>query len=284
MNKQIPRLCRKFLAPLFITAAVSLIFGQGYASDFLKKEPIAVKETYEKGEKAVKDNHAKGIVKKAKEQPAPAASTHPATSTHDEAIAAGAEEGLKRLTDGNKRYVAGGMIHKRQNAVRRTELAKGQHPFAVILSCSDSRVPPEIIFDQGLGDLFVVRTAGHVADDIAIASIEYAVEHLGVRLVLVLGHERCGAVTAAVNGGEAPGQIGKLVEAIKPAVEKAKAKVKHGDLLDEAVKANVKIVAEKLRSAKPILSEIADDGVLKIVGGYYDLDTGAVLITYKPCM
>ncbi len=278
MNRTMSRTHSRAFTLLVISAAVFLLIGQASASDFLKKEPGIVKEMQGKGEKGLKEGLTKGTAKKAKEEPAHAAADHGA------AIAVGAEESLKRLVEGNRRYAADKLVHARQNTLRRAELAKGQQPFAVILSCSDSRVPPEIIFDQGLGDLFVIRTAGHVADDIAIASIEYAVDHLGVRLIMVLGHERCGAVTAAVAGGEAPGQIGKLLEAIKPAVEKAKAKAKHGDLLDDAVKANIKVVAEKLRSSKPILTEVADDGLLKIVGGHYDLDTGVVSITYKPCM
>ncbi len=277
MNKRISRRCTKYLVPLVVAVPLFLMFGQAYSSDFLKKEHSAVKENHAKGEKALKESPAKKATGKTTQHPASAAA-----STHEAAASIGAEEGLKRLEEGNKRYVADRMIHKRQNTVRRAELAKGQHPFAVILSCSDSRVPPEITFDQGLGDLFVIRTAGHVADDVAIASIEYAVEHLGVRLVMVLGHKRCGAVDATVKGGEVPGQIGKLVAAIKPAVEKAKGK--HGDLLDEAVKANTKLVAEKLKSSKPRLAEVAEEGILKIVGAYYDLDTGAVSLTYKPCM
>ncbi|HEY4484757.1 MAG TPA: carbonic anhydrase, partial [Nitrospiria bacterium] len=122
------------------------------------------------------------------------------------------DKALTMLMEGNARYVEGKMLHPNQAADRMGELAKGQHPFAVILGCADSRVPPEIVFDQGLGDLFVLRVAGNIADDAVIGSIEYAVEHLGTTLVFVLGHERCGAVSAAVEvvtkGAKVPGHIG----------------------------------------------------------------------------
>ena len=158
---------------------------------------------------------------------------------------------------------------------RRTELAKTQHPFAAIVSCSDSRVPPEIVFDQGLGDLFVVRVAGNVINDEGLGSIEYAVDHLGTRLILVLGHQRCGAVDAAKQTiaakGKAPGHIQSLVTAIKPAVE-ATAK----DDLETTIKANVKNVVQALRSSTPILKAEVDSGKIQVVGGYYSLDTGAV--------
>jgi len=153
----------------------------------------------------------------------------------------------------------------------------------VVVSCSDSRVPPELLFDQGFGDVFVVRTAGNIVDSIELGSIEYAVDHLGTKLVLVLGHERCGAVTAALQGGEAPGNIKSVVDAIKPAIEKGKARhTGHGELLDSCIIANVKQVAEKIRKAAPILSEKVEDGMLKVVGAYYDLDSGAVNMTYLP--
>ena len=180
------------------------------------------------------------------------------------------------LIDGNKRYVEARMSHPNQTAQRRTEVAKGQHPFAAIVSCSDSRVPPEILFDQGLGDLFIVRLAGNIVDDAALASLEYAVEHLGVKYIMVLGHERCGAVEAAIKGGEAPGHIGTLVKAIQPAVDKARNQP--GDLLDNAVRANVTMVVRQLKSSTPILEESVKKGDLTVVGAYYDLDDGVVAI------
>jgi carbonic anhydrase len=162
-----------------------------------------------------------------------------------------------------------------QAAKRRAGLTKSQHPFAIILSCSDSRVPPEIAFDQGLGDLFVVRVAGNVINDEGLGSIEYSVDHLGTRLILVLGHQSCGAVKAAKEtiaaNGKAPGHIESLVTAIKPAVE-ATAK----DDLDATIRANVKNVVQALRSSTPILKAKVDSGEIQVIGGYYSLDTGAV--------
>lgn len=208
-----------------------------------------------------------------------------AVAAHHDLVEVSPEAALKLLVDGNRRYVAEKSAGPHRSAKRRVEISKGQHPFAVIVGCSDSRVPPEILFDQGLGDLFVVRTAGNVVDSVALGSIEYAVEHLGAKLIVVLGHERCGAVDATVKGGDAPANIRSVVEAIKPAVEKAKAKGAHGghgcDLLCGAVKSNVRIVAEKMHSS-PILSEFIDDGLLKVVGAYYDLDSGAATLTYRP--
>lgn len=182
---------------------------------------------------------------------------------------------LKKLSDGNKRFVSSNMQHGNQSQERIKELNTGQNPFAVIVSCSDSRVPPEIIFDQGLGDLFVIRTAGHVVDDIALASIEYAVEHLGVKLVVVLGHEKCGAVNAAVQGGELHGHLGELVGAINQAVESARNQ--SGDLLNNAIHNNVVDVISQLNSKSHIVSEILKEGHLIISGAIYKLSNGEVV-------
>jgi carbonic anhydrase len=184
-------------------------------------------------------------------------------------------EAISKLKEGNGRYTSANLQHPGQTTERRTELAKSQHPFAIILSCSDSRVPPEIVFDQGLGDLFVARVAGNVINDEGLGSIEYAVDHLGSRLIVVLGHQNCGAVKAAretiAAKGKAPGHIQSLVTAIKPAVE---ATLK-GDL-DATIKANVKHVVDTLRSSKAILKAKVDSGEVKVIGGYYSLDTGSV--------
>jgi len=183
-------------------------------------------------------------------------------------------DALSRLLAGNHRYVSGTVAHPNQTAGRRRAVATSQHPFATILSCSDSRVPPEIVFDQGLGDLFVVRVAGNIAEPAGLGSIEYAAEHLGVGLVVVLGHSRCGAVDAAVKGGEAPGHIPTLIEAIMPAVEKTRDQP--GDKLDNAVRANALLVAEQLRTSDPVLSHLVQDGKLRVVAARYDLDSGKV--------
>jgi carbonic anhydrase len=201
--------------------------------------------------------------------------TGAADPAHSDQPSVAPAEAISKLKEGNSRYTSGNLQHPGQTTERRTELANTQHPFAGIVSCSDSRVPPEIVFDQGLGDLFVVRVAGNVINDEGLGSVEYTVDHLGTRLILVLGHQRCGAVQAAKETiaakGKAPGHIESLVTAIKPAVE-ATAK----DDLDATIKANVKNVVQALRSSTPILKAKVDSGEVKVIGGYYSLDTGAV--------
>jgi carbonic anhydrase len=185
-----------------------------------------------------------------------------------------ADEALKKLMDGNRRFVSETYNRGDIGPGRRAELSKGQQPFAIIVDCADSRVVPEFIFDQGLGDLFVIRTAGNIVDDIAIGSVEYAVEHLGVRLVLVLGHDDCGAVKATVAGGKAEGHIDAIVQAIKPAV--AIARQKPGNLLNNAIAQNVDMVVERLQTSQPILAHALQTGAVKIVGGVYSLKDGSV--------
>ena len=225
-----------------------------------------------------------------------------ADPTHPDQPIVSPTEAISRLKEGNGRFTAGNAQHPHEStderkymatnsyenagmiflgmtaeqaAKRRGELTKSQHPFATIVSCSDSRVPPEIVFDEGLGDLFVVRVAGNVINDESLGSIEYSVDHLGVRLVLVLGHQSCGAVKAAKETiaakTKAPGHIQSLVTAIQPAVE-ATAK---GDL-EATIKANVKDVAQALRSSTPVLKPKVDSGDVRVVGAYYNLDTGAI--------
>jgi carbonic anhydrase len=184
------------------------------------------------------------------------------------------DSALAELKAGNEHHVRHQYQHPHETAARQRELAAGQHPHAELLSCSDSRVPPEIIFDQGLGDLFVVRVAGNVATDTELGSLEYGAEHLHIPLLVVLGHESCGAVTAAVQGGEAEGHIAALISLIKPAVEKSRGIA--GDPIANAVTTNVKLVVEQLRSSTPVLSKLVADGKLKIVGGVYSLETGKV--------
>jgi carbonic anhydrase len=195
--------------------------------------------------------------------------------THSDQPSVAPTEAISKLKEGNARYTGGNLQHPGQTTGRRTDLATSQHPFAIIVSCSDSRVPPEIVFDQGLGDLFIVRVAGNVINDEGLGSIEYAVDHLGSRLILVLGHQRCGAVQAAKETiaakGKAPAHIQSLVTAIKPAVESTV----NGDL-DATIKANVKYVVNALRSSTPMLKPKVDSGDVQVIGGYYSLDTGAV--------
>ncbi|MGB7441083.1 MAG: carbonic anhydrase [Coleofasciculaceae cyanobacterium] len=183
---------------------------------------------------------------------------------------------LQRLMDGNQRFVKQKSKHPDQSRVRMQEVAQAQHPFATVLSCADSRVTPEILFDEGIGDLFDVRVAGNIVIPEVLGSIEYAVALLGTPVLMVLGHERCGAVTAAVQGEPLPGQIGSFVKAIKPAISRTKGQ--SGDPVDNAVVANVEYQIEKLKRGSKILSERVQDGKLTIVGGRYDLDSGEVIL------
>lgn len=183
-----------------------------------------------------------------------------------------AERALKKLINGNERYVNGEYLEIEEELAK--ELEEGQLPFAAIVGCSDSRVPPEIIFDQGIGDLFVVRTAGEVVDDIALGSIEYAIKYLDVKLIVVLGHLDCGAVKAAVEGGYQPGYIAAVTDAIKPAV--AKAKTEKGNLFFNSIKANVELNVARLKTSH-ILREAMLNDFVKIIGAIYDIRDGHVV-------
>jgi carbonic anhydrase len=184
-----------------------------------------------------------------------------------------AARALQLLLDGNRRFVTGRMEHPNQSPDRRGEVAKGQHPFAAVLSCSDSRVPPEIIFDRGLGDLFVVRVAGNVATDLTIESLDYSVKHLGVRVVMILGHTKCGAVTAAVLGHEEEGDVGPMLTELQPVVDESKGEA--GDPVENAIRQNVLYVMKKVANA-PEFQPMIKGGELKIIGGIYDLETGKI--------
>jgi carbonic anhydrase len=196
-------------------------------------------------------------------------------------VALGAQESLPsadaviaELKAGNAHHVAKKYDRPNQTAARQQELASGQSPHCAILTCADSRVPPEIIFDKGLGDIFDIRVAGNVAGDDEMASVEYAAEHLHVPLVVVMGHTHCGAITAALEGGPLPGKLPNLIAAMRPAVEQSAHEP--GDRVDNAVRDNVVYVVQQLRAAKPVLSELAATGKLRIVGAVYSLDTGKV--------
>lgn len=164
--------------------------------------------------------------------------------------------------------------------MRVTETSKGQHPFAVLLTCADSRLSPEIIFDQGLGDLFVLRVAGNVIDDHILASIEYAISHLGSRLVMVMGHENCGAVKATLEAGKdvkkLPGHLPSLAQSIQPAIQDDFCE--KGDKLQCAVRANVRKVVDALNHSKPLISRMVEDEDIVVVGSIYDIETGKVKI------
>jgi len=187
------------------------------------------------------------------------------------ATSVSADDALARLKAGNERFASSKVSSGKPVAARRTETAQDQHPFAIVVGCADSRTAPEIIFDQSIGDLFVIRTAGNLVDDYALGSIEYAVGNLGTRLIVVLGHARCGAVKAALGGDSAPGHINSLVRDIQPAVTAAKGK--DGDALANAVHENDAEVAAKIKKQAQ-LGDLASQ--VRIVEGYYDLDTGKV--------
>ncbi len=185
------------------------------------------------------------------------------------------DQALTVLKEGNQRFVKGVSTKPRQDLNRIKEIALAQSPFATIVGCSDSRVPNEIIFDQGLGDLFIVRTAGQVSTYASWGSIEFAEEILGTKLIVVLGHTQCGAVNAAVNLPEVPGHIITLINAIKPAVEKAKQK-QPPVLLDAAIRENIEMQVQQLKSLEPVLAKRVREGSIKIIGALYDLSSGKV--------
>lgn len=193
-----------------------------------------------------------------------------------------AEQAIERLKAGNKRFVEGKTIHPRQSPERIREVAKGQKPYAIIVGCADSRVPNEIIFDEGLGDLFIVRTAGQVSAAASFGSVEFAEAVLGANLIVVLGHTECGAVAAACNYQKpVPGHIITLVNAIKPAAMRVEQQVKAGqikqdDFVNATVRENVKTQVEQLRNLEPILANAVRTGEVKIVGAVYHLATGVV--------
>jgi len=189
------------------------------------------------------------------------------------------EVALTQLMDGNARFADAKMVHPAQDPEHRLRVSQGQQPFAAILTCSDSRLPPEVIFDQGLGDLFVVRVAGNIVDAALLGSVEYAVDHLNTPLVVVIGHERCGAVEATLesiqHNTKPHGDIGALVSAITPAVPVAEQRP--GDLLENTVRVN----AEMSRDAITKSSELAGrlkSGEVKVLAAYYSLDDGRVTL------
>jgi len=189
---------------------------------------------------------------------------HPAPSVD-------ADAALAKLKEGNARFSSSKVSQGKPTAAKRAETAQAQHPFAIVLGCADSRTAPEIVFDQNIGDLFVVRTAGNLVDEHALGSIEYAVDHLGARLIVVLGHTRCGAVTAALASDTAPGHVQSLVRDIQPAVKAAKGK--DGNVTDLTAAENARLMAAKIRN-EASLGEFAKE--VHIISGVYDLDTGKV--------
>jgi len=182
------------------------------------------------------------------------------------------QESLNRLKEGNARFVADQLNGKLQDSSRRESLISGQKPFAIILGCADSRVVPELAFDTGLGELFVVRVAGNVANSSSIASIEYAVAHLGTNLIVVLGHQSCGAVTAAVAGGDNGYNLNHLLAHIIPAI----AASKEGDSVNDVAKINAELTVGELTNKSEIIRNATDKGDVKVVHAYYNLDSAKV--------
>jgi len=197
-----------------------------------------------------------------------------------------AEEALRRLREGNRRFVEDvrGHAEVATDRARRSQLLEGQEPFAIILGCSDSRVPAEIVFDQGLGDLFVIRVAGNIVSPSQVGSVEFAADRFGTRLVILLGHTMCGAVQATVEQLERPTEmrspnLNAIVERIKPAVETLLETELRNDrkaLIKAAVRANIRVAASHLRHGSQILEKLIRDDGLRVVGAEYSLETGVV--------
>jgi len=196
-----------------------------------------------------------------------------------------ATEALVRLREGNRRFAAGAPSSTLlDNQARRSALTTGQEPFAIILGCSDSRVPAEMVFDQGLGDLFVIRVAGNIVAPSQIGSVEFAAERFGTPLVVVLGHSQCGAVLATLEALEQPAEypsrnLRSIVDRVRPSVEALLAtglKDDHQALVREAVRANVRVAADHLRHGSAILEQLIQDGGFRVVGAEYSLETGIV--------
>lgn len=189
------------------------------------------------------------------------------------------DEALDLLKRGNEAFLRNELVYPNRTEMRRLELAKGQAPFCAYVSCSDSRVPPELLFGRGLGELFIIRNAGNTVDTVAMGSIEYAVAELGVPLIVIMGHESCGAVKAAMavvdSNARFPGQIDNMIEPIIPAVLEARGQM--GDPTENAVRQNVRRVVRTLREeSDPLLLKPLAEGRIKVVGAYYRLDTGVV--------
>lgn len=183
-------------------------------------------------------------------------------------------EALKRLVDGNARFVKGQSSHPNQSTDRRELVARGQNPIAIVLACADSRVAPEILFDQGIGDLFVIRNAGNLLDDHVLGSMEYAVEHLNVRLIVALGHSQCGAAKAALAGGHAPGHVASIVASLAPTVNATR--FEPGDKLHNLIRGNVENAVFHIEKAEPFLNAAVAQGRLRVVGATYNLVSGKV--------
>ena len=202
-------------------------------------------------------------------------------ATPDEGPVASGEEALARLVEGNRRYVAFRSSNVNETPTRRAAVSQSQKPFAIVFSCVDSRAPPELVFDRGLGDLLVIRTAGHTVDKAVLGSLEFGVAVLKIPLLVVMGHERCGAVSSSIEligkNESAPAEINDIVEGIRPAVERFKGQGL--EVAEQVIKANTELTVERLKQI-PIMAEAIEQDQLLVVGAYYDLDSGVVQLSH----
>jgi len=182
------------------------------------------------------------------------------------------EDIIRRLKSGNERFVKDQLESANQDSKRRETQTEGQQPFAIVLSCADSRIVPELAFDTGIGELFVVRVAGNVANTSSLASMEYAVAHLGTPVIVVLGHQSCGAVTAAVQGGDNGSNLNHLLEHIKPAIEQSA----DPKAVDEVIRKNAELTVKLISKDSEIINKAVEDGKVKVLPTYYHLDSGKV--------
>lgn len=206
----------------------------------------------------------------------PGSMQEPDPAMHGAAAVAVSKDPVQRLQNGNRRFVEG-RTAPRDFVHERPALTGGQHPYAIVLTCSDSRVPPELLFDESLGQLFVVRDAGNVVDSVVLGSIEYAAEHLHAGLLIVLGHEACGAVNATIKGGEVPPNIAQIIHRISPPVEKVKGKRLKGVKIDSVcILENVRYQLAQVTAQSALLRSMVAEGHLRILGATYSLTTGGV--------
>lgn len=263
---------KRILSVLLVTALLTTVFTgctpqkQAEVKDQVTGVKNQVTEVTEQAKDAVKDS----IVTQQAE-----VYKNPTVTSADEAITL--------LKEGNKRFINNKLANYDLSQTKRSELTQGQKPFAVVVTCSDSRVVPEHLFDQGLGDLFVIRVAGNILDDAEIGSVEYAIDHLGSPLVVILGHESCGAVTAAVGKAEKPDEthttdnIDSFLDNIEPAVKKAKASNLAGkELIEETATINVRLGVEELLRESSLVKKAVDSGKVTVVGAKYLLSNGEV--------
>ena len=183
------------------------------------------------------------------------------------------ENPLTRLMEGNQRFYNFHPVHPDEDITRFKETAEGQHPVAVVISCSDSRLSPELIFDQGVGDIFVIRTAGNIIGGVELGSVEYAVEHLDARLVMVMGHEGCGAIKALVEGGEAPGHIRDIIDSLQQEAEIKDLVAHEGYQMEHCILANIRHGVHQIRTQSALIREKEEKGQLKLVGARFDLNS-----------